>query len=255
MSEVTVIQLRDALVKYFNETELRGLCFELGEDYDSFGGSGKNGKALEIATWSERHGRFDELVAIVKRERPHAFPGANVVAANANRAATDAQESQNKGITYNIHGGTFVGSNIGSGNIAADNLAGGDIKIDNRKYSAGRDMYVAGGDINIHAPETKDEFKAQLAELQKLVEQAIADGAFADEDDADTAVSDLRRIAKETAKPQPNAESIKARMNDVKGILEATTATAKSAGKTAVALAKAAALSGVLYDTVTKLFS
>lgn len=116
-------------------------------------------------------------------------------------------------------------------------------------------MYVAGGDINIHAPETKDEFKAQLAELQKLVEQAIADGAFADEDDADTAVSDLRRIAKETAKPQPNAESIKARMNDVKGILEATTATAKSAGKTAVALAKAAALSGVLYDTVTKLFS
>ncbi len=243
MSEVTVIQLRKALIDYFNITELRTLCMELGQDYESFGGNGKDGKALEIATWSQRHGRFDELVAIVKRERPHAFAGANVTAAPPSQggATNSPQQPQSGGNTFNFYG-NVTRSAIGEGNVNAENLAGGD-------------MYVAGGDINIHSPETKDDFKTQLAELQKLVKEAVEAGAFAKESDAEDALYDLRRVGREIDESQPDANSMATRLKDVKEILDRTTEAAKSAGKTVGALVKAAAVSGALIDTVTKLFS
>ena len=43
-----LVQLREFLTEYFNEEELRTVCFDLGIDYDNLGGEGKGGKAREL---------------------------------------------------------------------------------------------------------------------------------------------------------------------------------------------------------------
>ena len=59
-------KLRQILVKYFSESELRDLCFDLRVDYESLPGEGKGDKARELVTYSERHGRIFELSEIVE---------------------------------------------------------------------------------------------------------------------------------------------------------------------------------------------
>lgn len=61
--------LRKVLNDSFNEDELRDLCFDLQIDYDSLPGSGKAAKARELVTYSERHGRYADLVRRVKELR------------------------------------------------------------------------------------------------------------------------------------------------------------------------------------------
>ena len=41
-------QLRDLIAKYFNDEELRHLCFDLGIPYDDLGGEGKIDKAHQL---------------------------------------------------------------------------------------------------------------------------------------------------------------------------------------------------------------
>ena len=235
MSEVTQNQLRDALVEFFDLDELRFLCSDLEVNYDSFSGDNLNTKALSIATWSYRHGRMDDLAAIIKRERPFALEGTNISPAppglGSNTTGSNPQPSPGSGNII-IQGGTFVGANIGSGTLHATN--------------------IAGRDININEPDTTDEFKAQLAELQKLVDAIVADNDFTD---SDTVVSDLKVATNELDKEQPKASRIQDRLETVKEILDKAAHAVNSASKTAVALANAAAMSGVLYETATKLFS
>ncbi len=248
MDEVTVIQLRDALVEYFNIGELKELCLELDVDYESFGGEGKAGKALEMAQWSKRYGRMEELATIIKQKRPKA----NLSAANPPQQPAQSA-TQGGGNVYNI--GTVIGGVVGDGSVNAENIASGDISIDKRTYSADGDMYVAGGDMTIHAPETKEAFNTQLAELQQLVQEIVAAGVIADQGDAEDTISGLNSATQEIEKAQPNSKRIKRKLETVMEILETAKDTATVVGKTAVALAKAAALSGVLFETASKLFS
>ena len=53
--------LRDILVTYFNDGELRDLCFDLGIDYENLGGEGKAGKARELVAYCVRHNRLTDL--------------------------------------------------------------------------------------------------------------------------------------------------------------------------------------------------
>ncbi|MFP4437074.1 MAG: hypothetical protein ACLFVO_07490 [Chloroflexaceae bacterium] len=63
-------KLRSLLVEYFNEEELRDLCFTMGIDYESLPGEGMKGKTREILTFLERHNRIPELVEVVRDSRP-----------------------------------------------------------------------------------------------------------------------------------------------------------------------------------------
>lgn len=60
---------RHILVTYFNDSELRDLCFELGVDYDSLSGETRDDKARELIAHCERHGRIAEFLAAGKQLR------------------------------------------------------------------------------------------------------------------------------------------------------------------------------------------
>jgi hypothetical protein len=65
-------QLRDNLVNFFSEGELRSLCFDLGIDYEELGGRSKNVKVLELIGYMQRRARMDELMFQAKKLRPDA---------------------------------------------------------------------------------------------------------------------------------------------------------------------------------------
>ncbi len=63
-------QLRRQIAEHFNQEELKTLCFDLGLDYDDFGGQGKTANARELVAYCDRHHRIAELVAAVKQAKP-----------------------------------------------------------------------------------------------------------------------------------------------------------------------------------------
>ncbi len=67
-------ELRNILGHYFDEGELRDLCFfELNIDYDDLPGQGKGDKIRGLIARCERLGRTHELEQACRRLRPHAF--------------------------------------------------------------------------------------------------------------------------------------------------------------------------------------
>jgi hypothetical protein len=64
-------QLRQNLVNYFDEDELRALCADLGVDFEDLPGQGKAGKARGLVAFLERRGRLSELAKICFQQRPH----------------------------------------------------------------------------------------------------------------------------------------------------------------------------------------
>ncbi len=64
-------QLRQNLVAYFGDEELRTLSFDLGVEYDTLPGQGKEGKARDLVTRLHQTGRISELVEMCRARRPH----------------------------------------------------------------------------------------------------------------------------------------------------------------------------------------
>ncbi len=58
------------LEAYFDEEELRSLCFDLGVKYDSLPAQGAAGKARELVALLDRTGRLHELVELCHQLRP-----------------------------------------------------------------------------------------------------------------------------------------------------------------------------------------
>jgi AAA+ ATPase superfamily predicted ATPase len=63
-------RLRQRLLDYFDESELRNLAFDLNIDYEILAGESKSSKVSELIAYMERHGRVHELVAICRKLRP-----------------------------------------------------------------------------------------------------------------------------------------------------------------------------------------
>jgi hypothetical protein len=64
--------LRQILVKYFDDDELRTLCFELQVEYADLPSPSRKGKARELITYLERRDRLHKLIAIGQAMRPNA---------------------------------------------------------------------------------------------------------------------------------------------------------------------------------------
>ena len=64
-------RLRLNLDKYFNESELQTLCFDMGVDYDGLGGENKSDKVRELVAYFQRRGTIRNLVAKCKVLRPN----------------------------------------------------------------------------------------------------------------------------------------------------------------------------------------
>jgi hypothetical protein len=67
-----MLTLRDNLNTFYSEVELKSLCLDLGIDYENLSGSSKRGKVLDLIQFTQRHGRFSELLDLVRQQRPHA---------------------------------------------------------------------------------------------------------------------------------------------------------------------------------------
>ncbi|NTW04119.1 MAG: hypothetical protein HGA19_23085 [Oscillochloris sp.] len=69
-SRFYLAQFRQLLTTYFNDGELRTLCFDLAIDYDSLPAQGKADKARELVAFAGRHGRLTELLDTCRTFRP-----------------------------------------------------------------------------------------------------------------------------------------------------------------------------------------
>jgi hypothetical protein len=63
-------RIRETVAERFNEEELRTLCYDLDVDYESLAAVGKGGKARELLAYLDRYQRLDELLTLVKQQRP-----------------------------------------------------------------------------------------------------------------------------------------------------------------------------------------
>ena len=63
-----LVRLRQMLVQCLSESDLRDLCFDLGEDYENLGGSSKRDRARELVAHLNRRQRICELVEICHRK-------------------------------------------------------------------------------------------------------------------------------------------------------------------------------------------
>ena len=71
--ELPKSKLFEIIKKYFNEEELKELCFTVNVDYESLVGNGKSAKARELITYCQRQGLFSVLYREIQKLRPHAF--------------------------------------------------------------------------------------------------------------------------------------------------------------------------------------
>jgi hypothetical protein len=62
--------LRKNLVEWFNDSELRGLCFDMNVDYETLSGDNKADKARELVSYCERRQIIPDLVVKCRELRP-----------------------------------------------------------------------------------------------------------------------------------------------------------------------------------------
>ena len=65
-------KLRDQLTIYFNQSELRNLCFDLNINHEEIAGETLGDSARELVAYCRRHGMIDVLVHRCCELRPHA---------------------------------------------------------------------------------------------------------------------------------------------------------------------------------------
>lgn len=224
---VSPVDLRNALVQYFNLDELKNLCFELGIVYENLGGLGLESRALALVQYAQRHGLYDRLVVLVQYARPHLDFGAPPKAEDAGPAASPANPVQS-GSTYNFYG-PVTGSAIGESSVQAQNIAGGNMTI------------------NYSEPKNKSEFADQLKQLEALLKQAIANGEIEDERDAETAVADVQAAIEEVKHDNPRPSRLARYLEGAKEVIE-------SASKTGVAVLKAVPVISGLIKVVSNIF-
>ena len=67
----TLAPLRDNLTRYFNKSELKGLCFDLGVAHDDLPGDTRTELAQALVEHCHERGRLPELIRRCRAERPH----------------------------------------------------------------------------------------------------------------------------------------------------------------------------------------
>ncbi|MHC4464744.1 MAG: hypothetical protein ACYS30_25435, partial [Planctomycetota bacterium] len=63
-------RLRSTITRFFDDEELRTLCFDLGISYDGLRGDGHAGKVREFVAYVFRRQREVELLELIAHQRP-----------------------------------------------------------------------------------------------------------------------------------------------------------------------------------------
>jgi hypothetical protein len=70
MTKNVFAKLRDEIDFYFNEEELKNLCFDLRIEYENLSGTTKIDRCRELVKHCLRHSRMNHLVDVLNRLRP-----------------------------------------------------------------------------------------------------------------------------------------------------------------------------------------
>ena len=64
-------RLRKNIDTYFNEDDIRTICYDLSIDYESISGESKSAKIRELLAFCERKGNLEDFINSVRQERPN----------------------------------------------------------------------------------------------------------------------------------------------------------------------------------------
>jgi hypothetical protein len=142
-------QLRQILVKYFDDDELRTLCFELQVVYADLPSPSRKGKARELITYLEYRDRLPELVKIGREMRPNA-PWESV--SKADSAVLDPDHERIETLRYRL-------------SKALEHLR----LIEERKS-----QYVMDVDIPLQLVEQEQAYRQEIADLRKQLAEVGA---------------------------------------------------------------------------------
>lgn len=127
MEHQDMVKLRRILVEYFDDEDLKTLCFDLNIDHENLPATNKAGRSREIVLSCQRSGRLDELYAAVRSIRPNAFredkedtPPTRPEQPNAVDSSTSLNPHVSRGTTLTTSSGKryFIESNFYSGATA-----------------------------------------------------------------------------------------------------------------------------------------
>jgi hypothetical protein len=71
IDQAMVVKLRDMIVLYFSEEEVKDICFVMNIDYDNLPGEEKLSKTRELLQHCKRRGRVSELTHACNRLYPN----------------------------------------------------------------------------------------------------------------------------------------------------------------------------------------
>jgi len=114
------------LTDYFDDGELKTLCFNLGVTFDDLPGDGKASKARELVAFMERRDRIPELIAECEKQRPNvewnlSSNGNGGAASSGSRAHTVRDAAGSIQLPDHVAGDVII-AQIGAG---AENVAVG----------------------------------------------------------------------------------------------------------------------------------
>jgi len=211
------IHLRQVLTQYYSNSELHTMCFDLGIDYEDIGGSGKTEKVVELLAFAQRHNRLDNIAAYVRRTRP--FVQLDMTDTLPTLPETGPGSGTSIAIIH-IAGDYVLGDKMDGDKVDGDKITVGNIS-GSSGVAIGRGASAAVTAITQAAPQSQDDFRQQLQELKAMLAKAIADGEFADEDDAQDAADDLNKALNEAEKDTPRAERLTSKLESVTKAIEA----------------------------------
>jgi len=99
VNDQSLTRLRQLIVDYFSDDELRTLCFGLRLNYDALPAMGTHGKAREVILALGKQSRLPELVAYVRQVRPNLTVDDIAPAGTADALTALAAESASSGVT------------------------------------------------------------------------------------------------------------------------------------------------------------
>lgn len=253
MSEVTPQQLKEALQTHFNLEELKLLAFDVNIPYENLTG-GLSGRALDMVLYAQRHSLYDKLVAEVVKKRPAVnWDTPQALLAQGDGTGPTDQLGTNSGTVtqqgpnithiyqapvYNqphnvVNEGGVMSKDIKVGGNVIGNLGAGD--FNNEGQIAMGDIILGGQPI----PQTREEFAKQLETLQKLLDEAMANGEFSQPRTGEKAAAAIAEVKAETNEPEPDKVTITKRLEEVQERIGMTAKIVEASSQVGKAVLKA----------------
>lgn len=119
--------LHEQIDRYFNFSEVKTLCFNLGVNYENIPGSGRSAFIRNLIISLAKQNQLQELINLVRRERP--FVNWQDVPAYFELPASMAQENIRQVVNYHVYGDYVGGDKVGGDKVGGDQISVGNMSV------------------------------------------------------------------------------------------------------------------------------